>query len=215
MGRTIPVLKAVPWEENWLGASRRFRLPPWKQIFPENQEWPTECGKTQRTNGISKGNGARKAISFSFGLLTVSRNSTENLSLYFECPFWGLLLDSYYTFYAFLVNIYSAKLSHMTSDEHRQELRCLVVILGLLMTWFFAELEYWKGILKCTVSSRLHPLLFLAKPLWKLPTYICQQSSQILWRQQEARIYFIRSLSYISTLLNNLRETVIILLFFI
>lgn len=61
-GRTISVLKAVPWEESWLGASRRFRLPPWKQIFPENQEWPIEWGITWRTSSISKGNGARKAV---------------------------------------------------------------------------------------------------------------------------------------------------------
>lgn len=62
----------------------------------------------------------------------------------------------------FLVNIYSAKLSHVMSDEHRQELGYLIVILGLLMTSVFAELEYWKEILKCTVSARL---LFLAEPL--------------------------------------------------
>lgn len=48
------------------------------------------------------------------------------------------------------------------SDEHRQELGYLIVILGLLMTSVFAELEYWKEILKCTVSARL---LFLAEPL--------------------------------------------------
>lgn len=92
----------------------------------------------------------------------------------------------------FLVNIYSAKLSHVMSDEHRQELGHLIVILGLLMTSVFAELEYWKEILKCTVSARL---LFLAKPLWKLLTYICQQSSQILWRWQEAGISFYKVLN--------------------
>ena len=118
MGRTMRVLRAVPQEESWLGASRQVRLPPWKNIFPENQEWPTEWGKNQRTNGISWGNGARKAISFSFGFPSVWRTSRANLSLYFEChSFWGLLLDSYYRCYAFLVNIYSAKLSHVMSDE--------------------------------------------------------------------------------------------------
>lgn len=104
---------------------------------------------------------------------------------------------------------YGAELSHVMSDEHIQELWCLV------FCRFGDEVVFYRArIWKCIVSSRLHPLLFLAKLLWEFSKYICQQSCHSLWRWQETGISFIRWLTYISTLLNKWRETVAILLKF-